>query len=98
MNRKTERIFLLAISIVLCLFFYRLYNVIQAKFNDVDSRIQAGTMVNLNAKNPAAQLKSLLEKGYYFEDPRDIDLIEATVSKALKNNKVLDNVGELNKR
>ncbi len=98
MNRRSERIFLLVISITLCLFFYQLYKVIQTKFTDVESRLRAGTMVNLNAKNPATQLKNLLEKGYYFEDPRDIDLIEATVAKAAKNNKELDNVGELNKR
>ncbi len=98
MNRTSERIFLSVISIALCLFFYQLYNVIQNKFVDVDSRLRAGTMVNLNTKNSVAQLRSLLEKGYYFEDSRDIDLIEATVAKANKGNKELDNVGELNKR
>ncbi|HTM97501.1 MAG TPA: FtsW/RodA/SpoVE family cell cycle protein, partial [Pedobacter sp.] len=97
-NRRPERIFLMVITIILCLFFYRLYSVTQAKFADVNERLQAGTMVNLNAKNPATQLRNLLKKGYYFEDPRDIELIENTVAKAFKTNEALDNVGELNKR
>ncbi|SFH05756.1 FtsW/RodA/SpoVE family cell cycle protein [Pedobacter insulae] len=98
MSRNTERIFLLTISIVLFLFFYRLYTVIQTRFAEVERRLQDGTMVNMNAENPAAQLSKLLKKGYYFEDPRDIELIKTTVAKALKSNAALDNVGELNKR
>ncbi len=97
-NRFTERIFLTVISILFCLFFYRLYTVMQEKFAEVDQRIQTGTMVNLNAENPAAHLGSLLRKGYYFEDPRDVELIESTVAKATKGIINLDNVGELNKR
>ncbi|MBC7616698.1 MAG: FtsW/RodA/SpoVE family cell cycle protein [Pedobacter sp.] len=97
-NRGTERIFLLLITIFIALFCCRLYTVMQVKFVDVDSRIKGGTMVNLNAKNPAANLRNLLEKGYYFDDPKDIDLIEATVASADKTQKKLDNIGELNKR
>lgn len=98
MNRTVERIFLFVITLILGLFFYQLYQVFQTKFVDVNSRMRAGTMVNLNAKNPAANLRNLLEKGYYFEDPNDIALVEATVGKAIGNNPQLDNVGELNKR
>ena len=94
-KRRTERIFLLLITIFITLFCYRLYTVMQVKFVDVDSRIKGGTMVNLNAKNPAVNLRNLLEKGYYFDDPKDIDLIEATVAGA---DRTLDNIGELNKR
>ncbi len=97
-GRKLERIFLLIISIVLSLFFYRLYTVMQTKFVEVDGRLKSGTMVNLNAKNPAVNLRTLLEKGYYFEDKRDIELIEATVANATKTGQQLDNIGELNKK
>lgn len=97
-NRKSERIFLLLISIAIGLFFYRLYEVIQTKLADANPRLQAGTMVNLNTGNPAVQLSSLLRKGYYFEDPRDIDLIGSVVAKAGNRNHSLDNIGELNKR
>jgi cell division protein FtsW (lipid II flippase) len=97
-SRNRERIFLFVIAIILSLFFYRLYTVIQSRFVDVDARLKAGTMVNLNAKNPAQNLKLLLEKGYYFEDQRDLALIEATVSAATQAGHQLDNIGEINKR
>ena len=97
-NRNTERWFLLFATILLSLFFFRLYTVLQTRFADVDARLKDGTMINLNAKNPAASIRHLLEKGYYFDDKRDIDLIEATVAGALKPGEQIDNVGELNKR
>ena len=97
-NRNTERWFLLFATILLSLFFFRLYTVLQTRFADVDARLKDGTMINLNAKNPAASIRHLLEKGYYFDDKRDVDLIEATVAGALKPGEQIDNVGELNKR
>ncbi|WP_316798363.1 FtsW/RodA/SpoVE family cell cycle protein [Pedobacter frigidisoli] len=97
-SRSRERIFILAIGLVLALFFYQLYSVIQTRFAEVAPRLKAGTMVNLNAANPAANIKSLLKKGYYFEDPRDVDLIEKTIASATESKQDLDNIGEINKR
>ncbi|MEO6497909.1 MAG: FtsW/RodA/SpoVE family cell cycle protein, partial [Mucilaginibacter sp.] len=97
-RRNTERLFLLGVAILLSLFFYRLYSVLQLRFADVDTRLQDGTMINLNAKDPAATIRHLLEKGYYFDDKRDIDLIEATVAGAVTPGQTIDNIGELNKR
>src|SRR6188768_801711 len=97
-NRNIERWFLLFVVILLSLFFFRLYTVLQLRFDDVDTRLKDGTMINLNAKNPAAAVRHLLEKGYYFDDKRDVDLIETTVAAALKPGEQIDNVGELNKR
>jgi len=97
-SRGTERVFLLFVAILLSLFFFRLYTVLQLRFDDVDTRLKDGTMINLNAKNPAAAVRHLLEKGYYFDDKRDVDLIETTVAAALKPGEQIDNVGELNKR
>jgi cell division protein FtsW (lipid II flippase) len=97
-GRTKERVFLLLITILLSLLFYRLYTVIQLRFADVDKRLNEGTMVNLNAANPALSFKKLLEKGYYFDDKRDIELIETTVANNIGTGQRIDNIGELNKR
>nr|WP_294793655.1 FtsW/RodA/SpoVE family cell cycle protein [uncultured Mucilaginibacter sp.] len=97
-NRNIERWFLLFVVVLLSLFFFRLYTVLQLRFADVDTRLKDGTMINLNAKNPAASIRHLLEKGYYFDDKRDVDLIEAIVAHALRPGEKIDNIGELNKR
>jgi hypothetical protein len=78
--------------------FFRLYTVLQQRFTDVDKRLQDGTMVNLNDKDPALQIKNLLTKGYYFDDKRDIDLITNTVANNISTGQKIDNIGELNKR
>lgn len=97
-GRGKERLFLLLVTLIFALLFYRLYTVIQLRFADVDKRLQDGTMVNLNSKDPATQLRRLLEKGYYFDDKRDVDLIEATVANQIGVGQKVDNIGELNKR
>lgn len=97
-SRGRERIFIFSIGIILALFFYQLYKTIQPRFAEVEPRLKAGTMVNLNAGKPAEKIRNLLIKGYYFEDQRDIDLIEKTVEGATQNSQQLDNIGEINKR
>jgi cell division protein FtsW (lipid II flippase) len=97
-GRGKERLFLLLITLICALLFYRLYTVIQLRVADVEKRLQDGTMVNLNSKDPATQFRRLLEKGYYFDDKRDIDLIEATVANQIGVGQKVDNIGELNKR
>ncbi len=97
-GRGKERVFLLLITILLGLFFVRLYGVLQQRFADVPQRLQGGTIVNLNAPGPAAHLKALLEKGYYFEDKRDVALIEGIVAGRMGSGQKIDNIGELNKR
>ncbi|MCQ6957818.1 FtsW/RodA/SpoVE family cell cycle protein [Mucilaginibacter aquariorum] len=97
-TRWKERIFLLLISVLFVFLFFRLYSVLQLRFADVDKRLQDGTMINLNAKDPAGQLKELLTRGYYFDDKRDINLITATVANNIGTGEKIDNIGELNKR
>ncbi|ASU33890.1 FtsW/RodA/SpoVE family cell cycle protein [Mucilaginibacter xinganensis] len=96
-SRKKERIFLLLCAVLLGLLFIRLFAVLQNNFTDVARRLKDGTMVNLNAPNPSQNLKKLLEKGYYFDDPKDVDLIESVVASKSKG-KQFDNIGELNKQ
>src|SRR6185312_3108930 len=96
-SRKKERIFLFFTTVILVLLFGRLYIVLQQNFTDVDRRLNDGTMVNLNAPKPARNLARLLQTGYYFEDKKDIDLIEQTVAKQEKAGNEFDNIGEINK-
>ncbi len=97
-GRKKERLFLALIAFVLILLFGRLYYIEQNNFADVAKRLHDSTMVNLNAKNPAKNVRTLLERGYYFEDKRDIDLIENVIAERTKKGNKFENIGELNKK
>lgn len=97
-SRIKERLFLLLIAVLFLFLFFRLFTVLQLRFADVDKRLKDGTMVNLNAKDPAGQTKGMLTKGYYLEDKRDIELITNTIANNIGQGQKIDNVGELNKR
>ncbi|WP_285058557.1 FtsW/RodA/SpoVE family cell cycle protein [Pedobacter ginsengisoli] len=93
------RFLLLIISVVLAALFFTLFFNLQEGFKDVETRLDNGTMINLNEKQPGKLIRVLLEKGYYFEDKKDIALIESVVTGGAKLFKEpIDNVGELNKR
>ncbi|HVE60477.1 MAG TPA: FtsW/RodA/SpoVE family cell cycle protein, partial [Chitinophagaceae bacterium] len=97
-GRNLERFFLLMICIVLGLLCFNLFNVLKRDFKDVHQRLADGTMVNLNDKNTDQRIRNLLEKGFYFEDPRDVQLVYSTIARGNANNdEVIDNIGELNK-
>src|SRR5215217_7946485 len=93
------RFLLVIISVVLAALFFTLFNNLQHGFADVEARITSGTMINLNDKAPGKLITTLLEKGYYFEDKKDISLIGSVVANGAKSFKTpIDNIGELNKR
>lgn len=96
-SRSTERFFLLLTSGILAFLFYQLYTVLQRDFVDVNKRLRQGTMMNLNADKPAEKMRTLLQRGYYFQDPNDIELIASMVQKGDVEEHV-DNIGELNKQ
>ena len=97
--RSKERLFIILISAVMALLFISLYLVLQRDFAEVQPRLDEGTMVNLNDKDPGKRIKQLLEKGYYFDDPKDIELIRSVVDASLtKEEGDVDNIGELNLR
>ncbi|MEN0053325.1 MAG: FtsW/RodA/SpoVE family cell cycle protein [Mucilaginibacter sp.] len=97
-GRGLERLFLFFITVVLAVLFGKLYTVLQQKFVDVDKRLKDGTIVNLNAPNTARNVAALLQKGYYFDDPKDVDYIRATVASKANLGELFDNAGEINKR
>ena len=97
-ERNIERIFMLLITGVLLILFIRLGTVLEKDYSEVPQRIANGTMVNLNGGQLDQRIKNLLEKGFYLEDPRDINLAYKTVSQGLASEAEMDNIGELNKK
>src|SRR4030081_1855093 len=97
-GRPKERVFLLIVTVVLSLLFLRLFLAEQRNFTEVDKRLGDGTMVNLNTGHAAKNIRALLEKGYYFEDKRDIYLIESVLADRITAAGKFENIGELNKR
>ncbi|MEJ7779790.1 MAG: FtsW/RodA/SpoVE family cell cycle protein [Daejeonella sp.] len=98
-GRKFERLFLLLLTIVFGLLFFSLYQMLQPDFQDAEKRLEDGSMINLNAGKTAERINSLMIRAYYFEDKKDVELIRSTVGKGtLKDNVIIDNIGELNKR
>ncbi|HZH00873.1 MAG TPA: FtsW/RodA/SpoVE family cell cycle protein, partial [Flavisolibacter sp.] len=98
-GRWIERIFFLFISIVLGLLFFDLFQVLQRDFAEVPQRLANGSMVNLNDEKAGEKFRTLLERGFYFEDHKDIDVIAASVTQGLQvGEDAVDNIGELNKR
>jgi cell division protein FtsW (lipid II flippase) len=90
---------ILLITVVLGAMFLTLFFKQQDGFKEVAPRLENGTMMNLNEKNPGQHIQQLLEKGYYFEDKKDVSLIESAVAKGatlFEGN--IDNIGELNKK
>ncbi|MDQ3279014.1 MAG: FtsW/RodA/SpoVE family cell cycle protein, partial [Bacteroidota bacterium] len=97
-SRNIERVFLLSIGAVLLYLFIQLYAVLEKDFKEVPKRLADGSLINLNSPNTADNLAALLQKGFYFEDRRDIALIRSVAAQGFNSFKEIDNVGELNKR
>ncbi len=97
-SRNIERVFLLSLGGVLLYLFLQLYAVLQKDFDEVAPRLSNSSMINLNAGDPAGALAGLLQKGFYFEDRRDIELIRSVAQQGFGQYEQIDNIGELNKR
>jgi len=96
-GRMQERISIVLIAVVLLTAFFRLSGVLQERMKDVTKGLANGTVVNLNAPDPANALKALLATGYYLDDPADIDLIGSVIADRQKA-ETFSNIGDLNKR
>lgn len=97
-SRNTERIWLLAIMLLLAALFTTLFHKLEQKYADVSQRLADGSMVNINQPNAAAHITAMLQKGFYFEDPQDVQYIGKILGQRLAPSKTeIDNIGELNK-
>lgn len=97
-SRNTERVFLLLVTIVMAMLFFKLFTVLKRDFADVPQRLENGTIMNLNNDKPGERIKILLSKGFYFRDKQDINLISSVVANGRNETAgIIDNVGELNK-
>ena len=55
--------------------------------------------MNLNNSKPGEAMKTLLQKGRYFRDEKDIDLISTTFERARAlDTSAIENIGDLNKK
>ncbi|KIO78454.1 cell cycle protein [Pedobacter lusitanus] len=97
-GRNQERLFLGLIAVLLVILFVRLFGVLQGRIKDVDQRLKDGTIVNLNAPEPAKAVKALLTRGYYLEDPLDVDIIGNAIAAQETKGLSFTNIGDLNKR
>jgi cell division protein FtsW (lipid II flippase) len=98
-GRNLERGFLLLITIILALLFVQLFLAQKREFEEVPGRLADGTMVNLNADRVDERIQTLLERGYYLEDKRDVAVIRTAVAQGMATSDgAIDNIGELNKR
>ena len=97
--RNLERIFLLLIAVVLGVLFMKLFTHLKLDFEGTHKRLADGSMINLNDVKPGERMRSLLTKGYYFEDRKDINLAAQIVTQGFINNpEPMENIGVLNKR
>jgi cell division protein FtsW (lipid II flippase) len=98
-TRNLERIFLILIALILSMLFMKLYTVDRQTFAEVPKRLREGTMVNLNAPHVEQNMRVLLQKGYYLEDPQDVDFAVKAISRGFSTaGAPMDNIGELNKK
>ncbi|MGN6531306.1 MAG: FtsW/RodA/SpoVE family cell cycle protein, partial [Ginsengibacter sp.] len=96
-NRNAERTCLLLTGLIMAFLFSKMFSVLQRDFAEVKTRLANGTMINLNDDKPGERMKEVLEKGMYFEDPKDISFIATTVAAAKKRGTEINNAGTLNK-
>src|SRR5438094_2524893 len=95
-SRNIERVFLLLVTVVMAVLFFKLFTVLQRDFANVPGRLRDGTVMNLNDDKPGDRIKTLLTKGFYFQDKRDIDLVSSVVGNGISRTPGnTDNIGEL---
>ena len=97
-RRRNERLFLGVLSVIMILFFFKLFGVLEYRMAETDTKIAAGNIVNLNAPEPVKEVMGVLERGNYDLDKRDIGFIGAVLGSRLEVGETFTNIGELNKR
>jgi len=98
-ERNLERIFLLLVGTVLAFLFMKLFSILRKDFENTPKGLSEGRMINLNDAKPGEHMRSLLTTGFYFEDPKDIQLAGQIVTQGFTNNPApVENIGALNKR
>ncbi len=97
-KRRSERLFLLLLSVVMLLLFFKLFGVLQNRMEGAEKRIAEGSMVNLNGPEPVKAIKSVLTTGNYDLDRRDVAYVGGILEARLEQGEVFHNIGELNKK
>nr|WP_199077249.1 FtsW/RodA/SpoVE family cell cycle protein [Pedobacter sp. ASV19] len=97
-GRGKERLLLALIAVVLALLFFRLFGVLQHRFQGTDLKLKQGTVVNLNGADPVSGISAVLTHGNYDLDSRDIAFISKVLQSRFNEGEHFQNIGELNKQ
>jgi cell division protein FtsW (lipid II flippase) len=97
-GRWSERLFIAATGLVFILLFFRLFSVLEHRFQGTVVKLKEGAIVNLNDADPVSGIRNVLSKGNYDLDSRDIAFIGKILDQRLKENGHFQNIGELNKQ
>lgn len=97
-----ERPYLLGATVLLLVLFIRLYANLQPALDQVERNYATGAAVNLQPGLQPATFRTLLMRGNYATDARDVALIADSLAAKLRQlareGGSLDNVGAINKR
>ncbi|MFT4094214.1 MAG: FtsW/RodA/SpoVE family cell cycle protein [Niabella sp.] len=96
-SRNTERVLLLFITVIIAVMAFNYYNSVKAGFRDTDEGYAGGANINLTYPLNADAVKKALTKGGYFSDENYINFITQNLKKKVDEEKVLPNLGALNK-
>jgi cell division protein FtsW (lipid II flippase)/cell division protein FtsI/penicillin-binding protein 2 len=98
-SRKIERVLLLAVSIMLAVFFFKLQNHYKNYFQELVIESAENPIINLSKGFNEQSLRDLLKNGNYFRDDADINYISAKIKQGVEASpNGLENLGGLNKR
>ncbi|MEJ5960978.1 FtsW/RodA/SpoVE family cell cycle protein [Pedobacter immunditicola] len=96
--RRKERLFIGLLSVVLLLFFFNLFGVLQDRLAGTDKQLANGSIINLNGPDPINDIRRVLTTGNYDLDRRDVAYIGSVLENRLQSGEEFENIGELNKR
>ncbi|MFV0606928.1 MAG: FtsW/RodA/SpoVE family cell cycle protein [Niabella sp.] len=97
-HRRVERLLLLFATIILGVMVYSYYNNIKDDFINTDHEYSTGQIINLVPDVKETVIKNVLTKGGYFTDEAYVDFITKNLVKKINEQKVLPNLGSLNKK
>ena len=96
-HRRTERLLLAIATLVLGVMVFSYYNNVKDDFINTDHEYTTGDKVNLVPGVKTEAIKKVLTKGGYFTDETYINFITKNLHQKVNEQKVLPNLGSLNK-
>lgn len=98
LGRKVERRSMVFVTIVLCLAFFTLHKNYQKNFEQINANYKNRTAINLDKNFEPQLLANILVERDYVSDDTSAIFIANHIKNKLKEGKILNNLGELNKK